>query len=269
MSYIHGTEPEEQQRLLILNQLLNTRCLTKLNFEGHERVLDIGSGLGVFSRLMAHLVPEGQVVGVEYAPQQYDRALRLAADDGEHQLVSFRRGSAYELPLHEWEWGSFDLVFMRFVLEHLTQPYFALQQAWRALKSGGMIVLVDDDHEHFRITPPNPGFELLWPEYMRVYEQLNLDPRIGRHLITMLYQAGFDSLALDFILFGAAAGEADFSHYANNLQVIIREAKDQMISPGGLHAQEFEQAMEQIRLWAQRPDAALWYLAPWAQGLKP
>jgi hypothetical protein len=44
--YIHGTHPEEQQRLSLLNRVLNPASLRELNLAGNERILDCGSGLG-------------------------------------------------------------------------------------------------------------------------------------------------------------------------------------------------------------------------------
>jgi SAM-dependent methyltransferase len=216
MTYIHGTHQKEQERLYILNQLLNQRCLDKIKTNGHEQVLDIGSGLGVFSRMLARALPNGRVVGIEKSDDQLKRCQKLALEDNESALVDFRSGGAYDLPLLPYEWGSFDLVFMRFLLEHLADPVCALRQAREALKPGGRIVLIDDDHANFRISPATPAFEKLWDLYCRLYHQRGNDPYIGRNLVTLLHQATFRDFKIDFVLFGAAKAEKDFIHYANN-----------------------------------------------------
>ena len=54
--YIHGSSPKEQRRLAGLNELLNQACLSELALKGKESVLDIGRGLGQFTRAIARSV---------------------------------------------------------------------------------------------------------------------------------------------------------------------------------------------------------------------
>jgi cyclopropane fatty-acyl-phospholipid synthase-like methyltransferase len=54
--YIHGSSPEEQHRLSLLNGILNESCLRELNLQQGDKVLDLGSGLGQFTRLIAQTV---------------------------------------------------------------------------------------------------------------------------------------------------------------------------------------------------------------------
>ena len=93
-----------------------------------DRVLDLGSGLGQLTRAMARQVrPGGLVVGIERDSRQLEEARRTAEREGEEGLVDFRHGSVEELPLAEEEWGSFDLVHSRFILEHLSDPDRAVE----------------------------------------------------------------------------------------------------------------------------------------------
>ena len=58
--YIHGTDDDEQRRLSLMNDvLLNSAMLREMNLRGDERILDLGSGLGQFTRMMARAVPNG------------------------------------------------------------------------------------------------------------------------------------------------------------------------------------------------------------------
>jgi ubiquinone/menaquinone biosynthesis C-methylase UbiE len=268
MTYIHGTHQEEQQRLYLLNQLLNQRCLDKIKTKGDEHVLDIGSGLGVFSRMLARSLPTGRVVGIEKSPDQLSKCLKLALEDDESELVEFRKGGAYDLPLSAHEWGDYDLVFMRFLLEHLADPGRALQQARKALKPEGRIILIDDDHANFRITPATPEFDKLWDLYCRLYQQHGNDPYIGRNLVTLLHQAAFRNFKIDFVLFGAARPERDFMLYANNLIGILNGAKKEIIQLGNLSDADFEHELSALSRWCLKEDATLWYPANWAEGLK-
>src|SRR6266581_7370591 len=90
--YLHGTAPEEQRRLARLNELLNEASLREMQLRGGEKILEVGSGLGQFARLMRKAVGrEGRVLGIERSEEQMTEALRRAREDGEEELVEFRQ----------------------------------------------------------------------------------------------------------------------------------------------------------------------------------
>src|SRR5688572_26027438 len=114
--YLHGTAPEEQARLSVLNDLLNVGSLRELHLQGGEHILDVGSGIGQLTRAMAR-VTGVRVLGVERSAEQIAEAQRQAAQAGEVALAEFRQGDALQLPLRDEEWGTFDVAHTRFVLE--------------------------------------------------------------------------------------------------------------------------------------------------------
>jgi len=267
--YIHGSQQEEQARLSALNDFLNSGCLEKLPvFEG-AHVLDVGSGLGQFSRLMASKVGElGRVVGIERDPQQRQKATTLALEQGEEKLVDFRLGDAYDLPLKEAEWGSFDMAFSRFVLEHLGNPSLAVGQMAKAVKKGGRVILTDDDHATYRLSPEPPGFSLIWNAYIRSYERIGNDPFIGRRLTSLLYENGLQPNRLTSVFFGACAGEPTFPFISDNLIGILVGAKELMLQEQLITPLHFDSSIDSIKKWQQLPDAALSYSIDWAEGVK-
>src|SRR5262245_11336505 len=101
--YVHGTHPEEQQRLADLNTLVNQASLAALAPRRGERALDVGSGLGQFARELARATGT-RVLAVERSPEQLDRAESLAREAGDASLVEFRAGDALALPLTSAEW---------------------------------------------------------------------------------------------------------------------------------------------------------------------
>ncbi len=160
--YIHGSEPEEQRRLTLLNDLLNESSLRALALQGGERILDVGSGLGQLSRAMARIAGSGRVVGIERDPEQLEKARELARDDGEEDLVEFRLGEAVDVPLDDDEWGTFDVAHTRFLLEHVPRPQAMVDGMVKAVCAGGRGILADDDHDLLRLGPEVKGFEELW-----------------------------------------------------------------------------------------------------------
>lgn len=266
--YIHGTSPPEQERLSRLNALLNATSVEAMRLSGGERILDVGSGLGQLSRAMGKATGR-RVVAVERSDEQRAAAERLAREAGETDFVEFRRGEAESLPLAPDEWGRFDLVHARFVLEHVRDPLAVVRQMAAAARPGGRVVLEDDDHELLRLAPEPDGFSGLWNAYMRSYERLDCDPVVGRRLVTLLHQAGIHPVRNRLISFGACAGAPDFPMYVENLARILEQAREIVVDGGLLAAGSFDAALGALSGWAGLSDAAIWYARSWAEGLRP
>ena len=268
--YIHGTAPEEQQRLSLLNHLLNDAALPRVGLVGGERILDVGSGLGQFTRSMARLAgPSGRVIGVERSVEQLTEARRLAVADQEEKLVDFRQGNAIALPLRHEEWGSFDIVHTRFLLEHVTDPLAVVRMMVEAVRPAGKVILQDDDHEVLRIYPEPEGFYDLWKAYARSYSIAGNDPYVGRRLVSLLYESGANPVANHWVFFGSCAGHPHFSSYAANLRGVLQTAKQAIVHNELLSESHFDSAIDSLQRWELNSNAALWYAVCWAEGVKP
>ncbi len=268
--YIHGTEPEEQRRLSLLNDLLNEGSLGALRPAGGEKILDVGSGLGQLSRTMARAVsPGGRVIGVERDGDQIAEAERLARLAGEEDLVEFRRGNAVDLPLAADEWGSFDVVHTRFLLEHVPAPQAIVRAMVRAAKPGGRIVLEDDDHHVLRLWPEAPKAERLWRVYYRTYEELGNDPFVGRRLVAMLHAAGAEPTGNKTPFFGSCAGDPSFEAMVENFAGVMAGARRAIVESSPLSDDDVTAALAEMKAWGELPGAALWYHTCWAEGRRP
>lgn len=267
--YVHGTDPNEQARLSLLNDIFNDRCLNELGLSKGERVLDVGSGLGQLTRAMGKVAGAGLVLGVERSKEQIGDAVRRAAEAGESGLVEFRQGDAMALPLSNGEWGSFDVAHTRFVLEHVPEPGVVVEQMARAVKRGGRVVLADDDHDVIRLNPEPAHWPRLIHTYCRTYDRLGNDPYVGRRLVSLLAGAGLKVRRCTALWFGAAAGEEHYPAAMANMVGIFEGARKPMTAPGMMTSEEFDQAVGALRAWTARPDAVMWYCIPWAEAVKP
>jgi SAM-dependent methyltransferase len=265
--YLHGTDPEEQARLSLLNDLLNARSLGELNLGGGERVLDVGSGLGQLTRAMARAAgPNARIVGVERSGEQIAEARRRAALDGEEHLVEFRQGDAYNFPLRDDEWATFDVAHTRFLLEHVKDPLAVVRLMVKSVRPRGRVILEDDDHEIMRLWPEPDGFARLWRAYIATYERLGNDANVGRRLVALLHEAGAAPVRNTWVFFGSCAGERHFAGYVENLIGVVAGAREQVVGAGLLGADEFDGAIDNLREWGRRTDAAIWYAMAWAEG---
>jgi SAM-dependent methyltransferase len=268
-TYIHGTAPDEQRRLSLMNDvLLNPAFLRAIALRGDEKVLDLGSGLGQFSRAMARALPNGRVVGIERDETQRAAAMQLAEEAGERDLVDFRAGDALALDLGD-AWGTFDVAHTRFLLEHLPNPQTAVNAMVRAVRPGGRIVLADDDHDVLRLWPEPPGMTELWRAYMRTYDRIGNDPFIGRRLVALLHDAGAKPVRNDWIFFGACAGMEIFEILSDNMAGVVRTARETIVGMSLFGEREFDAVMLQYEQWRRRADAALWFSVCYAEGVRP
>nr|HPQ71848.1 class I SAM-dependent methyltransferase [bacterium] len=102
--------------------------------QSHERVLDVGCGLGEFSMLCAAGARE--VLGVDASPTAV-AAARCAANELGVANATFVEGDVYELAKIAGEPGSFDKILCFDLLEHLSDPESVLQQIHALLRPGG------------------------------------------------------------------------------------------------------------------------------------
>jgi SAM-dependent methyltransferase len=219
---------------------------------------------------MAHAAgPGARVVGIERSAEQLAEALRQAAAAGEAELVELRPGDALAPPLAEAEWGSFDVVHARFLLEHLRNPLDAVRVMVRAARPGGRLILQDDDHALLTLHPEPAGFTTLWTAYMRSYDRVGNDPYIGRRLVALLHEAGAQPTRATLINFGAAAGDPLFDTWCENLARIFSGARELVLREALCDAATWDAGVAALEEWRRRPDAAAWYGVCWAEGEGP
>jgi arsenite methyltransferase len=105
-----------------------------------EQVLDLGSGSGTDVFCAAQQVgSEGWVIGVDFTPQQVQKAIRLRDEAGIAQ-VEFIQASIDELPFED---ESFDAVISNGVINLSPVKAKVFSEAARVLRRGGRLALAD------------------------------------------------------------------------------------------------------------------------------
>ncbi|MDO8281490.1 MAG: class I SAM-dependent methyltransferase [Thermodesulfovibrionia bacterium] len=186
------------------------------------RVADLGCGSGKTTSVLHKLVqPDGEVVGIDFAKDRIEYAKKHYKVDGiEFKCIDIKE------PMDEL--GLFDFIWVRFVLEYYRADSMDIvKNANRILKPGGIICLVDLDHNALNHYGYSKRLERTIFAITKILEEkANFDPYIGRKLYSYLYDLGYKDIDVDVnahhIIFGELKN-IDAYNWIKKLEVIPKK----------------------------------------------
>jgi ubiquinone/menaquinone biosynthesis C-methylase UbiE len=129
------------------NSILSPQTLaSRLALTATSNVLEVGAGSGFYSVEVAHRVPKGHLELTDVQPEMLLKAQKKLEARGLTN-VAYTLTDSGELPFKEF---SFDVIFLVTVLGEITDQKAFLREAYRVLKTGGMLSI----SEHY----PDPDF---------------------------------------------------------------------------------------------------------------
>jgi SAM-dependent methyltransferase len=228
------------------------------------RVADLGCGVGMVTELLGELVGnDGHVAGIDFSAAQLAQA--RARVNGHGANASFIEASATDTGRPR---ESFDLVYCRFLLLHLSEPESALREMWALLKPGGIVVCEDGDLTSAGSEPPS-ALGAFADLFGRLGPVRGLDYTLGRRLFQMVFAAGFEAPEITFNQPVEARGENK-----RLLELSVAEASSAFLQEGLITAQQLESTLAEMRrlatdesvlavmprmaqVWARKPAASL------------
>src|SRR5262245_33150971 len=127
-----GSDPKQQA--------MRRDFLANVPFPDDSRVLEVGCGTGVLTRVIARLPQTESIIGVDPTPAFLDRARELSADlkNIEYDVADGRSLSFAD--------ETFDVVVFDSTLCHIPGPESAVSEAFRVLRADGLLAVFDGDY---------------------------------------------------------------------------------------------------------------------------
>ena len=208
------------------------------------RCLDLGCGGGAVTFELAGLVaPGGHVTGIDMDGEK----LALARDEAHTrglENVEFRHAN-----VNEWdEPGTYDLVYSRLLLQHLSDPLDLLARMWQAVRAGGTLAVEDADFDGLFCDPPDGGYAFWAQMYPAVLSRNGGDPQLGRKLYRMFLEVGATRPEL------RVTQEVDVEGDTKALPLMTVEATADAIREAGLASEdEIRAAVESLTRFTDDP----------------
>lgn len=157
------------------------------------RIADLGCGPGLTTSILHQLItPNGSAIGVDFSKQRHEYAIKHYKKKGLEFICRDIREPLEDL-------GTFDLLWVRFVLEYYLKGSFEIvNNIYKILKPGGILCLIDLDHNclnHYGI--PNKLEKTIFKISDELQAKANFDPYVGRKLYSFLYDLNFKNIEVD------------------------------------------------------------------------
>ena len=166
-----------------------------------DRVLDVGCGPGFYcAELLADVGPTGSVVGIDGSPAMLALAGRRCAGC---ENVELYEADATSLPVKD---GCIDRALCVQVLEYVADPAVALAEMYRAIRSGGRVVLWDIDWATVSLHSLQPE---RMDRVMRAWDEHLAHPSLPRSLASRLRAAGFTDVEMQAHAFASCEMDPD------------------------------------------------------------
>ncbi len=175
------------------------------------RVADLGCGSGKTAFALSQLVqPDGEVIGIDFSQDRID----FAKSHYNYSNVDF---ICADIRKPMTEFGYFDCIWIRFVLEYYRSSSFSIvKNIANILKSDGIMCLLDLDHNclsHFGLPKK---LEQTIEKAMHLLEtNLDFDPYVGRKLYSYLYDLNYHDIDVYLIphhlIFGELKDKDEFN----------------------------------------------------------
>ena len=233
LEYVLGYTAMEHERLIRQAALIapyTERLFRQAGIGPGQRVLDLGSGVGDVSMLLARIVgPSGEVVGIERDAGSIARAEARASSAGLLN-VSFMQTDVSDIRSDKL----FDAVVGRFILLFLSDPISVLRGVARLVRSGGVIAFQEPSWiPLLGLSSRLPLFSSVLHSIHETSLRCGVNPEMGPDLFRVFQLAGLPAPAMHMEI--PMGSDGDFTRILCEVLISLApRANDSGVSLGGL-----------------------------------
>jgi SAM-dependent methyltransferase len=189
-AYVHGYDPGENRRLQDQASTLVELLHSDTAYPEGSSVLEAGCGVGAQTVTLATNSPKALITSIDVSEASVGEA-RKAVQAAGIRNVTLQQADIFALPFPP---GSFDHVFLCFVLEHLARPVEALRALKRVVKPGGTVTVIEGDHGSAYFYPDSVYARKAVHCLVELQARAMGNALIGRSLFPLLTEAGFSKI---------------------------------------------------------------------------
>ena len=259
--YVLGQSTDAARRLEIQDLQFAEQSellLDEVKLRPNDRVVEIGTGAGGFSRrILRRLGAGGVLVGVDYSPGLLDQARQNLAGAGQ---ARFEPVVADVTRPGSWLDGA-DVVLGRTVVHHIPLAEAWLGRLRTALRPGTRVGFVEPEFRallgRFSVLEAGGRPELavlrVWAEGIsRFYQASGLSPAVGATLAWAMQAAGYSNVR------GHSCEHPTDETVIENLLLYYDEIRDRYLKLGIMTPGEIDEQKQQLRALPTSGLPALW-----------
>jgi SAM-dependent methyltransferase len=249
-AYVHGYDPRESRRLQDQASTLVELLHSDTSYPAGSRVLEAGCGVGAQTVTLARNSPHALITSVDVSETSVAEARKKAAAVG---LTNVRvlQADIFDLP---FEPGSFDHVFVCFVLEHLPRPVEALLVLKDFIRPGGTITVIEGDHGSAYFYPDSEAARRAIQCQVELQRRSGGNAMIGRELYPLLCDAGYSSVRVSPRMVYVDSSRPDLveGFTRNTFTAMIEGVRESAVKAGIVEQQVFETGVSDLYRTTER-----------------
>jgi SAM-dependent methyltransferase len=249
-AYVHGYDLRESRRLQDQASTLVELLHSDTSYPAGSRILEAGCGVGAQTVTLAQNSPDALITSVDVSEASVAEAEKKVAAAGLTN-VQVSQADIFDLP---FEPGSFDHVFVCFVLEHIPCPVEALRVLKDFIRPEGTITVIEGDHGSAYFHPDSEAARRAISCQVELQRRAGGNAMIGRELYPLLCDAGYSSVRVSPRMVYVDSSRPDLveGFTRNTFTAMIEGVRESAVKAGIIEQQVFEAGVRDLYRTTER-----------------